>query len=212
MCWTHSNLIIWTLNMSFGNTVNLCKCFILQTNLKTLPKANKIVFVLRINWNVCSRLVKQLGQPVLFPDIRCQWHWKSLQKAFPLTAIAGSCSSLRLWILRLSVCMQRKFQLPILLYQNTILSASDVQLLLSVRITFSLSLFLSLSPISFHFLPKALIYILAFTSLKKSPLWLLFYVNCNILWLIRQMKRNNSILILIPKTFVNEKAIKVFDM
>lgn len=101
-------------------------------------------------------LVKQLGQPLLFPDIRRQWHWKSLQKAFPLTAIASSCTSLRLWILRLSVCMQRKFQLPILLYQNTILSASDVQLLLSVHITFSLSL--SLSHLSFHFLPKALIH------------------------------------------------------
>lgn len=179
---------------------------------KAFANAHEIVFVPRINCGPC-----------LFPDWRNSWvsllcsiltldvndignHFRKHSLHPPALEV---CAARRLWILRLSVYtsrMQRKFQLPILLHQNTTLSASDVQLLVSGHITCSPSPPLCLS---FHFLPNTLRYALAFTPLKNKPLCSCCFMSIAIFY--GWLKRNNCTLILIPKTFGNEKAIKVSD-
>lgn len=124
---------------------------------KAFANAHEIVFVRRINCGPC-----------LFPDWRNSWvsllcsiltldvndignHFRKHSLHPPALEV---CAARRLWILRLSVYtsrMQRKFQLPILLHQNTTLSASDVQLLVSGHITCSPSPPLCLSVSLFIF-------------------------------------------------------------
>ncbi len=157
-CVFPANSSLWTYHL----VIHLCKRHIQFSRLawKAFANAHEIVFVLRINCGPC-----------LFPDWRNSWvsllcsmltldvndignhfrkHSSNRQR---WKCVPHTCSESSDYLYIQAVCRE-SFSWPILLHQNTILSASDVQLLVSRAhnvLSFSPSLSLCLS---FHFLSQ----------------------------------------------------------